>query len=118
MRNDPAFNRPGGMRRALIRGGVLVVALPILWFFASRWLALAVDQIYTPRLAQIEAMPIGWDGGGLQLGPGVFDRLVPNGDHLNFIGFPPEYPYVARFVVDADDRLVFVKDDARFVRPA
>jgi hypothetical protein len=40
---------------------------------------------------------------------------VPNGDHLSFIGFPPEYPSVARFVVDAGGRLVFVKDDARFV---
>jgi hypothetical protein len=103
------------MWRWLIRGGAAAVALPILWYLGSRWLALAVDQIYTPRLAAIDAMPIGWDGNGLQLGPGIFDRLVPNGDHLNFIGFPPEYPYVARFVVDADGRLVFVKDDARFV---
>ena len=107
------------MRRFLIRailipGGALVF-LAVLWFFTSRWCALAVDQFYTPRLALVEAAPIGWNGTWLQLGTGIFDRLVPNGDHLGFTGFAPDYQDVARFIVDADDRLVFVKDDARFV---
>jgi hypothetical protein len=102
------------MRRFLIPGGA-VVLLTVLWFFTSRWCALAVDQFYTPRLASLQDAPIGWDGTGLQLGTGVFDRLVPNGDHLDFIGFAPDYPYIARFIVDPDGRLVFVKDDARFV---
>ena len=44
----------GGKRRWLIRGGVALLALPILWYFASRWCALAVDQVYTPRLAAAE----------------------------------------------------------------
>ena len=100
--------------RWLIRGGVAVVLLPLLWYFTSRWCALVVDQVYTPRLASIEAAPIGWNGTWLQLGTGVFDRLVPNGDHLDFIGFAPDYPYIARFTVDADGRLVFVKDDTSF----
>jgi hypothetical protein len=109
-----ALHRSGGMRRILIRGGIAVVLLPVLWYFASRWCALAVDQVYTPRLASLEAAPIGWNGTWLQLGTGVFDRRVPNGDHLDFIGFAPDYQDVARFTVDADGRLVFVKDDARF----
>jgi hypothetical protein len=66
-------------------------------------------------LATIEAAPIGWNGTWLQLGTGSFDRRVPNGDHLGFIGFAPNYQDVARFIVDAEGRLVFVKDDARFV---
>jgi hypothetical protein len=102
------------MRRWLVRGGVALVALPVLWYLASRWIALAVDQIYTPRLAILHDAPIGWNGTWPQLGTGIFDRLVPNGDHLSFIGFAPDYRDVARFTVDADGRLVFVKDDARF----
>jgi hypothetical protein len=85
-----------------------------LWFFTSRWCAVVVDQFYTPRLASLRDAPIGWNGTWLQLGTGVFDRLVPNGDHLDFIGFAPDYQDVARFTVDADGRLVFVKDGARF----
>ena len=103
------------MRRILIRGGLALVVLAPLWFFTSRWCALLVDQIYTPRLAYLEAAPIGWNGTWLQLGTGSFDRRVPNGDHLGFIGFAPDYQNVARFIVDAEGRLVFVKDDARFV---
>jgi hypothetical protein len=106
------------MRRWVSRGGlalVLVALVAMLWFFTSRWIALAVDQIYTPRLASLHDMPIGWNGTWPQLGTGVFDRLVPNGDHLSFIGFAPDYPSVARFIVDADGRLVFVKDEAHFV---
>src|SRR5439155_19235273 len=107
------------MRRFLIRGILIpsgaLVFLAVLWFFTSRWCALAVDQFYTPRLALAEAAPIGWNGTWLQLGTGIFDRLVPNGDHLDFIGFAPDYQNAARLIVDAYDRLVFVKDDARFV---
>jgi len=107
------------MRRFLIRGilipGGALVLLAVLWFFTSRWCALAVDQVYTPRLALVQAAPIGWNGTWLQLGTGIFDRLVPNGDHLGFIGFAPDYPDIARFIIDADNQLVFVKDDARFV---
>src|SRR4051794_967511 len=103
------------MRRWLIRGTAALVFLAGLWFFTSRWCALAVDQVYTPRLALVEAAPIGWNGTWLQLGTGLFDRLVPNGDHLNFIGFAPDYQDIARFIVDADDQLVFAKDNARFV---
>jgi len=107
------------MRRFLIRailipGGALVL-IAGLWFFTSRWCAVVVDQVYTPRLASLQDAPIGWNGTWLQLGAGLFDKVVPNGDHLNFIGFAPDYQDVARFIVDADDRLVFVKDDARFV---
>jgi hypothetical protein len=47
------------MRRILIRGGIAVVVIPVLWYFASRWCALAVDQLYTPRLASLEAAPLG-----------------------------------------------------------
>jgi hypothetical protein len=103
------------MRRLLIRGGVAVVLLAVLWFFTSRWCAVVVDQVYTPRLASLRDAPIGWNGTWLQLGSGLFDKVVPGGDHLNFIGFAPDYQDVARFVVDADNQLVFVKDDARFV---
>src|SRR5215472_18544723 len=103
------------MRRWLIRGGTAVVVLPVLWYLGSRWIALAVDQIYTPRLAVLHNAPIGWNGTWGQLGTGIFDRVVPGGDHLNFIGFAPDYRDVARFIVDADGRLVFVKDDARFM---
>jgi hypothetical protein len=102
------------MRRWLIRGGVALALLAVLWYFASRWCALVVDQVYTPRLAILHNPPIGWNGTWLQLGTGVFDRLVPNGDHLDFIGFAPDYQDVARFTVDADGRLVFVKDDTSF----
>ena len=103
------------MRRFLIGGGAALILLAGLWYLTSRWCALAVDQFYTPRLAKVEAAPIGWNGTWLQLGTGSFDRVVPGGDHLSFIGFAPDYPDIARFIVDADDRLVFVKDDARFV---
>src|SRR5437764_11907810 len=103
------------MRRLLIRGGGAVVLLAVLWFFTARWCALLVDQIYTPRLALLQSAPIGWNGTWLQLGTGTFDRLVPNGDHLDFIGIEPDYRDVARFIVDADSRLVFAKDEARFV---
>src|SRR5438270_3923161 len=78
------------MRRWLIRGVLIpgaLVFLAGLWFFTSRWCALAIDQFYTPRLAIVEAAPIGWNGTWLQLGTGIFDRLVPNGDHLGFTGF-------------------------------
>ncbi|HEX6441893.1 MAG TPA: hypothetical protein VF007_06875 [Stellaceae bacterium] len=50
------------MRRWLIGGGVAVVAIPVLWYVAARWCALAVDQVYTPRLAILENAPIGWIG--------------------------------------------------------
>jgi hypothetical protein len=103
------------MRRWLIRGGVTVVLLAVLWFFTSRWCAVLVDQVYTPRLASLRDAPIGWNGMGLQLGTGLFDQVVPGGDHRNFIGFAPDYQDIARFTVDADNQLVFVKDDARFV---
>src|SRR5437763_14666520 len=103
------------IRGILIRGTAALVFLAILWFFTSRWCALVVDQVYTPRLASLEDAPIGWNGMGLQLGTGLFDKVVPGGDHLNFIGFAPDYRDIARFIVDADDQLVFVKDDARFV---
>ena len=107
------------MRRFLIRailipGGALVF-LAVLWYFASRWCALAVDQLYTPRLASLEAAPIGWNGTWLQIGIGFFDKVVPNGYRADFTGMGPDYKEIARFIVDADDRLVFVKDDARFV---
>ena len=103
------------MRRWLIRGGIAVVAIPVLWYFASRWCALAVDQFHTPRLASLEAAPIGWNGTWLQIGIGFFDKVVPNGYRADFSGMGPDYKEIARFIVDADDRLVFVKDDARFV---
>src|ERR1051326_7278782 len=103
------------MRRILIRGGIAFVLLATLWFFTARWCALLVDQIYTPHLAYLEAAPIGWNGTWLQLGTGSFDRRVPNGDHLGFIGFAHDYQDLARFIVDAEGRLVFLKDDARFV---
>src|SRR5207248_922997 len=45
------------MRRALIRGGAAIVLLAGVWYFASRWCALAVDQVYTPRLAIVAAAP-------------------------------------------------------------
>src|SRR5256885_9238726 len=102
------------IRAILIPGGALVV-LAGLWFFTSRWCALAVDQFYTPRLALAEAAPIGWNGTWLQLGTGIFDRLVPNGDHLGFTGFAPDYQDVARFIVDAEDRLRLVKGAPRVV---
>src|SRR5438045_248143 len=103
------------MPRWLIRNGVALLLLAGLWYLTSRWCALAVDQVYTPRLAIAQSAPIGWNGNWLQLGTGVFDRVVHNGDHLGFIGFPPDYHHVAGFIVDADGRLVFVKDDARFM---
>jgi hypothetical protein len=103
------------MRRVLIRGGGAIVLLAILWFFTARWCALLVDQIYTPRLALLQSAPIGWNGTWLQLGTGAFDRVVPGGDLLNFIGLEPDYREVARFIVDGENRLVFVQGDARFV---
>jgi hypothetical protein len=103
------------MRRILIRGGVAVVVIPVLWYFTSRWCALLVDQFYTPRLAILNNAPIGWNGTWLQIGTGVFDKVLPNGYRSDFSGMGPDYKQIARFIVDADDRLVFVKDDARFV---
>jgi hypothetical protein len=102
------------MRRVLIRGGVAVVLLAVLWYFASRWCALAVDQFYTPRLASLNNAPIGWNGTWLQIGTGFFDKVLPNGYRADFTA-PADYKQIARFIVDADNRLVFVKDDARFV---
>src|SRR5437763_14252436 len=105
----------GGLTRGVLIPGGAVVFLAGLWFFSSHWCALAVDRFYTPRLASLEDAPIGWNGTWLQLGTGLFDKVVPNGYHLNFIGFAPDYQDIARFIVDADDQLVFAKDDARFV---
>ena len=92
------------MRRLLIRGGVAVVVIPVLWYFASRWCAL-LDQVYTPPLARIEAAPIGWNGTWLQIGTGFFDKVLPNGYRPDFTGMGPDYQQIARFIVDADDRL-------------
>lgn len=109
----------------------------MLWYFASRWCALAVDQVYTPRLAILNNAPVGWNGTWLQVGTGFFDKVLPNGYRADFTGcrrrpmrmrpvlpngyradftgMGPDYRQIARFIVDADDRLVFVKDDVRFV---
>ena len=103
------------MRPILIRGGIAFVVLPLLWYLTSRWCALLVDQFYTPRLAAVEAAPIGWNGTWLEIGNGVFDKVVPNGYRADFTGMGPDYKTIARFIVDTDDRLVFEKDEARFV---
>src|SRR5690348_10294019 len=111
----PSHRPRGGMRPVLIRSGAALALLAGLWFFTSRWCVLAVDQFYTPRLASLEDAPIGWNGTWLQIGIGLFDKVVPNGYRADFTGTGPDYKEVARFIVDADDRLVFAKDDARFV---
>src|SRR2546430_16825800 len=93
------------MRRFLIRGILIpsgaLVFLAVLWFFTSRWCALAVDQFYTPRLALAEAASIGWNGTWLQLGTGIFDRLVPKGGHPGFIRVAPHFQDVARLFLHA-----------------
>src|SRR2546430_17117606 len=97
------------MRRFLIRGILIpsgaLVFLAVLWFFTSRWCALAVDQFYTPRLALAEAAPIGWNGPWLQLGTGIFDRLGPDGGPPRLFGLPPGCHNLRPFTLEADGRL-------------
>lgn len=103
------------MRAAVIRSGVAVVGLAVLWFFAARWCALWLDRVYTVRLATLQSAALGWNGTWLQFGTGVFDRLVPNGDRVDFVGLEPDYRQVATCKVDAEGRLVFLKDGDSFV---
>jgi hypothetical protein len=103
------------MRSFLIRSGVAVALLAILWFFTSRWCALLVDQFYTARLATLQSTALGWNGTSLQFGTGIFDIVVPNGDRVDFTGPEPDYKEVATVTVDAGKQLVFVKDGNSFV---
>jgi hypothetical protein len=65
------------MRSFLIRAGVAVVLLTVLWFFTSRWCSPLVDQLYTPRLATLQSTPLGWNGVWLQFGPGISNTMGP-----------------------------------------
>jgi len=105
----------GAMRRWPIRGGVAVVLVLVMWFFTSRWIAVAVDQIYTPRLAAVTSPSLAWNGIELRLGSGHFDRVVPNGDRLDLTGPGPGDREIAIVTIEADGRLVLQKDGQSFV---
>ena len=50
------------MRTLLLRVGIAVILLPVLWYVTSRWCSLLVDRIYTPGLATLQSTPLGWNG--------------------------------------------------------
>lgn len=113
------------MRSLMIRGGIAVIVLFVLWYFTSRWCALLVDQVYTPRLAVLQSNPIGWNGTWLQFGPGIPNHVGPvgwsgpdllKGGHIvDFTGPGPDYKQIAALAVDTSGRLVLRKDGNSFV---
>ena len=115
----------GGTRRIAIRGGMAIVLLAIVWFFTSRWCALAIDQIYTPRLATLQSTPIGWNGVWLQFGPGIAnyggpkggsgDDVFIGGQIVDFTGPGPDYRDIASLVVEAGGQLVLHKGGSSFI---
>lgn len=104
------------MLRRLIGTGQAAALLAVVWFLASRWCALIVGQFYTPRLATLQATPLGWDGITLQFGPPPPDFAGPlghgeppvstSGHHVDFIGMAPDYKMIPLPGVDAARRLV------------
>lgn len=106
------------MRRRVIYAGAAVCLLAVLWFFAARWCALLVDQVYTPRVATLQSIPIGWNGIWIQFGPGIpFQQpsIGSSGDTISFLGPGPDYQYVADLEVDGSGRLVLRHDGKSFV---
>ena len=109
------------MRSLLIRGGIAVILLAVLWFFTSQWCSLLVDQIYTPRLAAFQSTPLGWNGVWLQFGPGIAHiggpegwsgpALLIGGHTVDFTGRGPDYKQVVSLEVDANGRLALLLDD-------
>lgn len=114
------------MRRLAIWLAVAALVSPLSWFFTSRWCALLADQFYTPRLAVLQANPIGWNGTWLQLGASLPHLAGPpawsgpglaRGGHMLDLNGPPgpDYQPIADLRVDADGRLVLHKDGRSFV---
>jgi hypothetical protein len=113
------------MRRWLIRGGIAVVALAMLWLVTARWCSLAIDRVYTPRLATLQSSPLGWNGTWLQFGASLPDTQGPQGwngagvligAHIVDLSGPgPTYRQVAVLQVDAKDQLELVAGGRSFV---
>jgi len=113
------------MRSYLFRGAIAAGLLVVLWFFTSRWCALLVDQIYTPRLAILQSTPLGWNGIWLQFGPAEENLIGPKGwsgpdlliggHTVDFTGLEPDYKQVAGLTLDGGDQLVLRKDGNSFV---
>jgi hypothetical protein len=113
------------MRSFLVRGSVAAILLAGLWFFASRWCSLLVDQFYTPHLATLQSNPLGWNGVWLQFGSGISNIIGPmgwsgpellmGGHIVDFTGPDPDYKQVATLKVDAGDQLVLLEDGNSFV---
>jgi len=109
------------MRSLLIRGGIAVILLAVLWFFTSRWCSLLVDQVYTPRLTTLQSTPLGWNGVWLQFGPGIAHiggpegwsgpALLIGGHTVDLTGPGPDYKQVASLEVDANGRLALLLND-------
>ncbi len=97
----------------------------MLWLFTARWGSLLIDRLYTPRLATLQANPVGWNGTYLQFGSSLPDTIGPQGwdgpalligaHILDLSGPAPDYTQVAALRVDARDRLVLEKDGRNFV---
>jgi hypothetical protein len=98
------------MGSVMIRCGVAVVVLALLWLFTAHWLSLLVDQVSMAPLASAPATPFGWDGVTLQFGQPVAGGPKASGPTsvylLDLEGPGPSYPQVATASVDADNRLV------------
>ena len=111
------------VRSLLIRAGVAVVAVAVLWLLTARWCSLWLDRIYTPPLANLQSNPIGWNGTYLQFGAALPDTIGPKGwngpdllvgGHILDLSGPDDRP-VAALQVNATDQLVLVADERRFV---
>jgi hypothetical protein len=105
------------MRSFLIRGGVAIIVLVVLWLFTARSISLLIDQAFAVPLASLPASPIGWNGAYLQFGSspdgvdgpkgGWNGGALQTGSHvLDLEGPGPGYRQAATLGVDAHDRLV------------
>ncbi len=65
------------MRSLLIRGGIAIAALAVLWLFAARSLSLLVDQIATARVASLAASPLAWNGAYFVIGSRILGLAAP-----------------------------------------
>jgi hypothetical protein len=93
------------MRLLIIRCGVGIVVLGVVWLFAAHWISLAIDQVFKVQVDSASASPVGWNGVFLQFGSQIQDLEGPG----------PGYRKVAAASIDANNRLVVSVNGRSFV---
>jgi hypothetical protein len=105
------------MRLVLIRAGIALIVLAVLWLFTARSLSLLIDRIFTVHLATLPSTPLGWNGTYLQFGSTLAGTEGPEGgwngtelqtgSHIVGLEGPaPGYHRRATLSVDANHQLV------------